>query len=48
MDIIWLTLEKTNIWMILRHNGKYKATKEDKYWGYFEKVNSWSPVQIVA
>jgi hypothetical protein len=31
MDVIWLTLEKTNIWMILRHSGKYQAKKENKY-----------------
>jgi hypothetical protein len=34
--------------MILRDSNKYQATKEDKYWGYFEKVISWSPVNMVA
>jgi hypothetical protein len=31
MNIIWLTIKKTNKRMILRHSGKYQATKEDKY-----------------
>jgi hypothetical protein len=34
--------------VILRHIGKYQATKEDKYCGYFEKVNSLSSVNMVA
>jgi hypothetical protein len=48
MNITWLRLEKTNIRVILRHSGKYQAIKEDKYYGYFEKVNSWSSVNMVA
>jgi hypothetical protein len=48
MNIIWLTVEETNIWVILRYSGKYEATKEDKYWRYLEKVNSWSLVNMVA
>jgi hypothetical protein len=36
MDIVWLTLEKTDIWMILMHNDKYQE-KEVKYWDIFRR-----------
>jgi hypothetical protein len=48
MNIGWLILKKTSNCVILMKNAKCQATFEDKYWGYFAKASSLSPIIMVA
>jgi hypothetical protein len=48
INIIWLTLEKTNIWMILMHIDECQAISGFVFWGYFVKMNYMSPKNVVA
>jgi hypothetical protein len=48
MNIIWLTLKKATKHVILVQSNKYQAINEDKYLGYFAKINIMPPIIVVA